>query len=309
MSIGTIKQLSSSVLSSGSLWDLKNQKELAGLKPPELLMGVRTDLLQGDVSREWCKWIIEQFIDHDFINSEVSFIKIYKEVSKSLTILLGKQIDDDDKILIGKHLSNLVLERVEFIKEEQQRRKGITREIKEELLSIYGASPRCWLTGYKFSKEAVFNFTASKLDKVNLTLPTYIDRYRPIGVKERDISIEVDHLYPFSLGGKDCIDNYRLICGWANKVKSNHVTGYSLGTKPSGKNKLYPKSYYYWVLRTIGLKRKCEVPNCKNNIYNSELTVTSSLGASKSINPVSMMVICKDHDTLNKRYLKRDTLE
>jgi hypothetical protein len=288
---------------------LKIQKELSGLKPPELLMGVRTELLQGDITREWCKWIIEQFIDHDFLNSELSFIRVYKEVIICLDMMLGWQIDNDDKLQIAKHISNLVLERVEYIKEEEKQRKNITADIKEELLSIYGDSPRCWLTGYKFSKEAVFNFTASKSDKVELNLPTYVDRYRPIGVNARDLCIEVDHLHPFSLGGKDCIDNYRLICGWANKVKSNHISGYSYGTKVTGKNKLYPKSYYYWVLRVIGLKRKCEFPGCKNDIYNSELTVCSSLGSSKSINPVSMMVVCKDHDTLNDRYLKRDALD
>jgi hypothetical protein len=305
MSISTITQLNSSVLSCDSSWDLTNQKELAGLKPPELLMGIRTDILQGDISREWCKWIIEQFIDNDFLSSEISFIKVYKEVSTCLTLLLGKQLDDDDKDQIAKHLSNLVLERVEYIKEDKQRRKNISKEIKEELLTIYGDKPRCWLTGYEFTKEAVFNFTANKLDKVDLILPIYVDRYRPIGLKERDICIEIDHLHPFSLGGKDCIDNYRLICGWANKVKSNHISGYSYGTKLTGTNKLYPKSYYYWVLRVIGLKRKCEIQSCKNDIYNSELTVCSSLGSSKSINPVSMMVVCKEHDTLNERFLKR----
>lgn len=308
MSTGTIKQLNSSVLSCDSSWDLKNQKELAGLKPPDLLMGIRTDLLQGDITREWCKWIIEQFIDHEFLISEVSFIRVYKEVSDCLERMLGKQIDNDDKLEISKHISNLVLERIEYIKEEERRRKSITTDIKEELLTIYGTNPRCWLTGYKFSKEAIFNFTASKVDKVELNLPIYVDRYRPIGVVARDIGIEVDHLHPFSLGGKDCIDNYRLICGWANKVKSNHISGYSYGTKVTGKDKLYPKSYYYWVLRVLGLKRKCEVSGCKNDIYNSELTVCSSLGSSKSINPVSMMVVCKDHDTLNDRFLKRKSL-
>lgn len=306
MSINTIKQIQSSTLSTEMNWDWSNQKDLAELKPPEVLMGVRRDIMQGDISREWCKWIVEQFIDDRFLQKECTFPFVYSEVSECLKLLFGMQYSYDERQEIAIHISNLVIERVGHINAEKKRRSGITKGIKESLLAIYGEQPRCWLTGYKFSQEALHNFTASKNEKLPLILPKYIDKYKPIGVIDRDICIEIDHLYPFSLGGDDSLDNFRLICGWANKVKSNHISGYSKGTRESPKNELHPKRYYYWALRLIGLRRKCEADGCDKTINNAELTVCSSIGPTKIINPISMKVVCREHDTLASRFIKRE---
>ncbi|WP_298771798.1 HNH endonuclease domain-containing protein [uncultured Shewanella sp.] len=298
--------MAGSILQSSNNWDLDVQKKLSEYKAPDYLMGPRGSLLQGDISREWFKWIVDQFVDKSFLNNTIHYYQVYSDVLLSVEHLVGNQKDDDDKKNIAKLISDVVFERIKFLNSEERRRKIISLSLKEDLLSIYGPKPRCWLTGLEFSSDALFNFTAKKIDKVSLKLPVYVDKYRPIGVNDRDLSIEIDHLYPFSYGGKDELDNYRLICGWANKVKSNHVTGYSTGTRVSGANKLYPNSFYYWVVRTIGLKRKCEVANCQRTIDNSELTVCSQLGNSKAITPVSMKVVCKKHDTRKNRYVPRN---
>jgi hypothetical protein len=299
------RQLSGSILQPNNNWDLKIQKDLSELKNPDYLIGPRVDLLQGDISREWFKWIVDQFVDNSFFSKTINFFQIYADVNNSIEFLIGNQKDQEDKKEITNLISKMVEERIVFLNSEDRRRKSISINIKEDLLKIYGPKPRCWLTGLKFSDEAIFNFTAKKINKVNLNLPLYVDKYRPIGGNERDLSIEVDHLYPFSYGGKDDLDNFRLICGWANRVKSNHVTGYSTGTRVSGASKIYPNSFYYWVVRAIGLKRKCEVFNCQNNINNSELTICSQLGDTKAITPVSMKIICKHHDTRGGRYIPR----
>lgn len=305
MSMNAIKQIQSSTLSTELNWDWNNQTDLAALKPPEMLMGVRRDLMQGDISREWCKWIVEQFIDEKFFLKDCDFPFVYEEVSVSLRLLFGQQYSDEDRQSISIHITHLVIERVRLIKAENRRRKPITKSIKESLLSIYGETPRCWLTGYQFTKEAIHNFTASSDEKLSLILPKYVDKHKPIGLIERDICIEVDHLHPFSLGGDDSLDNYRLICGWANKVKSNHISGYSKGTRESAKSNHSINSHHYWALRLIGLRRKCEVAGCDKTLNNSELTVCSSIGSRKSINPISMKVICSEHDNLVNRYIKR----
>lgn len=298
-------QLAGSVLQADNNWDLGIQKKLAEYKTPDYLIGARGSLLQGDISREWFKWIVDQFVDSSFFHGSVNYFQVYTDVERSIEHLVGNQRDDDDKKNLTKSISDMVFERIKFLNTEERRRKNISTSIKEDLLGIYGPKPRCWLTGIEFTEAALHNFTAKSADKVDLKLPTYVDKYRPIGLNTRDLSIEVDHLFPFSNGGSDDLSNYRLICGWANRVKSNHITGYSTGTRVRGASKIYPNSFFYWVIRLIGLKRKCEVPGCTNDIYNSELTVCSHLGGSKAITPVSMKVICKHHDTRANRYIKR----
>jgi len=306
MTLSIESQLSSCILQPNNNWDLSIQKELSALKSPDYLIGPRVDLLQGDISREWFKWIVDQFVDRKFFDNKVNYFQIYDDVNRSIDYLVGNQKDHEDKKEISRLISNMVEQRINFLNSEKRRRIPISNDIKEDLLKIYG--PRCWLTGLRFSDKALFNFTAKKAEKINLQLPTYVDRYRPIGKNQRDLSIEVDHLYPFSYGGEDELDNYRLICGWANRVKSNHITGYSAGTRVSGTSKIFPNHFFYWVIRTLGLKRKCEVPNCQNSIENSELTICSHIGNTKAITPVSMKVVCKEHDTRENRYIRKELI-
>lgn len=310
MSILTIKQIQNSVLNPDSTWDWDMQQEISHIKPPDFLMGVRRDMMHGEIIREWSKWIIEQFIDEKNINKNISLPAIINDINITIGELVGKQISVEDKKEIVKAISTIVFNRVEQLNMSKLKRSNISNKIKQDLLGIYGPKPRCWLTGYQFSDEALYNFTARKGEYLELKLPTFIDKYKPMGINHRDLSIEIDHLYPFSLGGGDDIQNYRLICGWANKVKSNHITGFSMGTRADISNQLFPKRYYYWVVRLIGMRRKCEIEDCPNNINNSELTVRSSLGDSKLLTPVSMQVVCQHHASLLPgRYVNRTLFE
>lgn len=310
MAISTIKQIQNSVLNPDGTWNWEMQQEISHIKPPDLLMGVRRDMMHAEIIREWSKWIIEQFIDEKNITHNISFAVILNDINLTISELVGKQMSAGDKKEIVISISRMVFDRIIQLNKLKQKRISISHHIKNDLLTIYGPKPRCWLTGYQFSDEAIHNFTARKDESLEIKLPALIDKYKPMGLNAKDLSIEVDHLHPFSLGGEDDIQNYRLICGWANKVKSNHISGYSMGTRADIACGLFPKKYYYWVVRLIGMRRKCEIDGCSNNINNSELTVRSSLGDSKLITPISMQVVCQQHASSTiGRYISRSLYE
>ncbi len=57
------------------------------------------------------------------------------------------------------------------------------------------------------------------------------------------------------------------------------------------------------------LKRKCECDGCKNNLENSQLTISSFHGAGKIINPISMKIMCYEHAYENDRFVLRTNFE
>ncbi len=266
-------------------------------------MGVRKDLLQGDIYIEWFRWIVEQFIDKEYLYNIPSFPFVFERIYKEIGSLVGMQVSSEEIISLSKQVATLVIDRVSVYHSRSLTRKTISIDTKMALLDIYGNKPRCWLTGYQFTDEAIFNFTEPKCEQLPLNLPIYVDRLKPIGLNKRDITIEIDHLHPFSRGGSDDIGNYRLICGWANKIKSNSTTGYSIAQKNIYMGSCSSNGLYYWVLRLIGLRRKCEHPGCNKTIENCELRVRSSLGKSKLITPLNMQVVCEEHDDLDDRFV------
>lgn len=59
MTLSIKSQLAGSILQPNNNWDISVQRELSALKNPDYLIGPRVDLLQGDISREWFKWIVD----------------------------------------------------------------------------------------------------------------------------------------------------------------------------------------------------------------------------------------------------------
>lgn len=192
MSLHLTKQISGSIFQAANNWDMALQKEISSLKAPDYLMGPRVDVLQGDISREWYKWIIDQFLDKKFFTGRLNFFEIFQDVQKSIEVLVGNQKDADDKNAIAKEISNMILNRVQFLTSDLERRRSMGISVKEDLLDIYGPNPRCWLTGFEFSDKALSNFTAKTNEKVKLDIPKFVDKFRPIGTIERDLSIEID---------------------------------------------------------------------------------------------------------------------
>ncbi|EAU1380284.1 hypothetical protein DJ428_10455 [Salmonella enterica] len=274
---------------------------------PDPMLEFRRDLLKGDMYREWGRWFIEQFIDVKYLSSNVTYPEIFYDVFRIIDTICGWTYDRTDKMEVSGIISRYVLQRVKIITESNKRRRVSLSE-RRELLDLLGEKPRCWLTGMPFSPEAIAIFLGER--DVKIKLPDYVDKYMPIGLVERDLKIEVDHLYPFALGGDDSIENFRLICGWANMVKSSQVSMYGRGTKYTKSIRPYQSiDNYYWAIRTLGLKRKCECDGCKNNLENSQLTISSFHGAGKIINPISMKIMCYEHAYENDRFVLRTNFE
>jgi hypothetical protein len=293
-----------SILNKNDAWDISSQNEISSITFPEQLLGARKDLLKGDIYREWGRWFIEQFIDVKYFSQDIIYPTVWVEVNNVLERILGWDFDYEKKKYLSHTIAKYVIERVSFIKQQKRRRK-VTRKDKDFLLSLYDKQPRCWLTGLPFSEEAIENFRGYK--ELKPKLPKYIDQYLPIGIIEQHLAIEVDHLYPFTYGGDDDVDNYKLICGWANRVKSSQISLYMRGTGSLAKNNaFFNLDNYYWALRVIGMKRKCEHPGCTAHIETSPLTISSYHGEGKLINPISMRVLCYDHASEKDRFIKRE---
>ena len=78
-------------------------------------------------------------------------------------------------------------------------RSRLSWEDKSLLLDIAGSPSRCWICGEVFSKAAIENFRDSTVRDVSL--PDFVDIFKPRGLSRRDLAVEVDHVVPHSQGG------------------------------------------------------------------------------------------------------------
>lgn len=294
-----------SIMSPENMWCNHTQNELSHMSFPDSFLGPRRDLLKGDMYREWGRWFIEQFIDERYLTNGTSYVEMLRDVYTIVNSIVGWTYDEKSRKEIAGIISKYVMKRVNFCVSDNTKRRKLTKLDKHDLLYFLGSSPRCWMTGLLFQETAIDIFLGDREAKIKL--PSFVDKYMPIGINERHLMIEVDHLYPFTLGGSDDLDNYRLICGWANIIKSSQTSIYSRGTLFTREISTYLNvNNYYWALRTIGLKRKCECADCNKTLENSQLTISSFHGQGKLVNPISMKVFCYDHADKGNRFISRE---
>lgn len=297
-----IAALIGSVLNHEDVWDANSQSSISSITFPDQLLGRRKDLLRGDIHREWGRWFIEQFMDEKYYKNNINYPIVWKDVKNILNNILSWDYEEEKIKNIAKIITKYVLDQV-YLARASRKRKVLSYRDRGFLLSLFKEQPRCWLTGIPFSENAIDKFLGH--GSRDIILPDYIDKHLPIGTIEQHLSIEVDHLYPLYYGGTNEIENFRLICGWANRVKSSQVSFYMKGTGDIGSQKIGIDNYY-WALRAIGMRRKCEHHNCNATLENSPLTIESYHGEGKIINPISMKVLCYDHIMDKERFVKRE---
>ncbi|MFT7866782.1 MULTISPECIES: HNH endonuclease [Amycolatopsis] len=124
---------------------------------------------------------------------------------------------------------------------------------------------------------------------------------RPRGLKQRHLSIEIDHVTPVAGGGSNDVDNLRLACGWCNQVKSRYASLYDVATWPA-RHVDHPSLGWmtlpqpFWVLRIVSMRGRCEHPDgCSARLATDELFAAPAR-ARGTLNPVNVRVYCHEHD-------------
>jgi hypothetical protein len=293
-----------------SVWDLTAGQNLAGLAVDQRIHRQKGYYLESDVRRLWMQWFIEGMIDpHTFLERTPSpvLLDVLNEVDLVLspTFNVPQNVGWPD---IRSAISEALLKKITQIKNGNALRKAFTSSEKSILLATGAPDPRCWICGDKFSFEAIKRFEGDTTYKIHM--PTYIDVFRPKGLKERHLKIEIDHVYPISKGGIHDLTNFKLSCGWCNLYKKDLQSLYEVSGKPIRlKTGRITKSttfrtipQFFWSVRALGLTQKCEHDGCVANTKNSSLFI-SLIEPSGAATPSNLSVVCEKHDKFStERY-------
>ncbi|MGP6224445.1 HNH endonuclease [Pseudomonas aeruginosa] len=296
-----------------TVWDLGISQGLADVAVDQKIHRHRGYYLESDIRRLWAQWFIEGALDPYALIEKFGtpvLMDIMREVERSLesTFNIPTNISWPN---IRSSISEALLKRIEQII-SMQKRKPFTPKDKELLLTQAGQTPRCWICGDAFSKEAISIFNG---DSTEIKTPYYIDILRPKGLKERHLKIEIDHVFPVARGGEHDITNFRLCCGWCNIHKKDRTTLYEvngapLRLKPGAITKnttirTIPRSF--WAVRAMGLLQRCEHEGCTATASNASLLI-SLIEPSGAATPSNLRVVCSEHDTYStsRLHLARD---
>jgi hypothetical protein len=290
-----------------TIWQIRNLSTIAGLRVPDVITGKQDSIIRADINLLWTQWFLESICDPDkFVELYPCYRYIVHVVKNEIPVIFTNvQKSKQDELI--KQISRLINNEVK--QRQFKKRANFDIGIKQYLWDVYGPELRCWICGYKFSDWAIDKFleyqTSSKL-----LIPQFIDYVKPHGLSKRDFQVEIDHVFPFSKGGKDSAENLRLACGWCNSQKSEKMSIYDVAAKPP--TVLHPTlgkvsvPHPFWVVRLLSLRRNCEHEDgCNKSVENCELTVTSR-HFEGAMNPLNLRVTCLEHDSLgSKRFVSR----
>lgn len=272
-------------------WQPNNLQHIGALQVPEQIFGEYPALFRGDIHRLWAEWFLCACVDVDRLAAgEVSYANIYKDMLEYCISELGHQQSVEK---LAKSLARLADKEVVRLK-HTAKRKVVSAPDRQLMVDLADEKPRCWVCGYRFLDEAVENFLNGNRHYA-LPRPLLVDIFKPIGLSDRDMQIEVDHVYPFSRGGGG-EDNLRIACGWCNRHKSNHSSLYDAAGVDRG---LKTRSGYYslpqplWVVRLLALAGGSAFSG--KTSHESELTVTLIRHAGKAT-PSNLVVVSYDDE-------------
>jgi hypothetical protein len=304
---------------SRSVWDRAKLAEFAALAYPDETLSRSRALVRGDTYLQWVAWTAEGIADP---RRYVGKIHAYGLLFETCLHAVRDQypgLTESERRDLSSALARYLKFRVDSLLVEPGRR-AIPREQRYDLIEVVGKTPRCWITGYPFSDAAISQFLGDRGDDSGTErqepLPLYVDIYRPIGIRARDLAIEVDHVYPVSQGGTD-LDNLRLACGWANSFKSDNITLYDVpglvrSSDVNGIDRVLPLTLPqpFWVIRILATRRCCEAPEgCKATADESVLTV-APIRPDGAPTPTNLRVVCEEHDPLrSRRFVPRAVAE
>lgn len=289
-------------------WSSEFLLEISEKNVPDLVLGNNLSILKSDIHSKWARWFIESMCDPKMFEKDPpTYSKVFSVVYSNICSILPER-EQSHKVSLSGTISDVVLNYL-YIAQNKRIRKQLTLNEKLSLIDISGRNPRCWICGYKFSDEAIENFISRT--KYKIPRPLFIDILKPLGLSDRDLQIEVDHIKPFSHGWGD-EDNLRISCGWCNRYKSNCESiydTYGLAKTIRGYNNLpfWTLPNPFWTIRVLGVNKKCSFnKGCNATNLNSELTIAPIVKYG-SLNPANLRVVCYEHDPLVEcRLLKKD---
>ena len=285
-------------------WSCASLESLASRSVPDQVLGEQRFVLRADINRQWGRWFVESLADPQrYASSQLSYPRIFADVFQSVTRRFGNLAKPKQKEL-ARAASSILMRTVERLKVDRNRSRW-SKEERRTLLDSVRGSPRCWICGARFSRVAVHNFL--ERDSRSIPLPLFVDILKPRGLIQRDLSVEIDHIIPHSLGGSD-EDNLALSCGWCNRHKQSYGSIYDVVGRPkeAGKNPFGATSLPqpFWTVRLMATIRGCEHPNgCSESADTTEITVAPR-DRTGSLNPVNLLVTCKNHDPYKARRLQ-----
>jgi hypothetical protein len=292
-------------------WQLSSLSSVAGLRVPDFITGRQDSILRADINALWTQWFLESICDPErFVDDYPGYAYVFHAVKNEIPLLFGN-LEPHNHVEISQQISRLIHQGIS--RRQKRKRIAFDSKIKYLLWNIYGPEPRCWICGYKFSAWAINKFLKNPTDD-EAPKPQFIDYMKPIGLTKRDSQIEVDHVFPFSDGGDDCIDNLRLACGWCNTYKSDRLAIYDVAARPPVV--CHPRMgrvtipHPFWTVRLLSLRRQCEYEGgCDKTVNDTELTITSK-HKEGALNPINMRVTCLEHDHLgSERFISRTLAE
>lgn len=292
-------------------WQISNLSNIAQTRIPDFITGNQDVILRADITTLWTQWFLESICDPErFIENYPGYAHVVHSVKNEIPFLFsnipiakhGEIIRQISKLLDGEIKRRHIQHRVTF-----------DSRIKNMLLDIYGSEPRCWICGYKFSTWAMKKFSG-QITSEEVPQPQFIDYLMPRGLNSRDLQIEIDHVFPFSEGGEEDIENLRLACGWCNVHKSNRLSLYDVASKPGIIH--HPNlgrvtvPHPFWNVRLLSLHRQCQHEGgCDRTVDNAELTITSR-HPKGSMNPMNLRVTCIEHDNIgSNRFIAKTAAE
>ena len=285
-------------------WQGSSLRDLAALLVPDGILGRNNALLRADVNNLWARWFVEGIVDpRIYLEKEISYAFIFSDVFK----VICKRFPSSTKEEL-RELSSIVAkitQRLIFVFQEDRKRISASKNDRVLLLEVFGKTPRCWICGGEFPEESIDNFIYQKQRK--LPQPFLIDVFKPRGLKQWDLSIEIDHVVPHALGGR-ADDNLRLSCGWCNRHKSSFDSIYDVDGYPkrASHNQLgistLPRPF--WSVRILATKRCCEhYEGCDASSDCNKMTI-SPICFSGAANPCNLKVTCYTHDPFKSNRLQ-----
>lgn len=282
------------------VWEMAGIQRLAQFTFPDSLVGRRQSLLKADMHQQWLRWFVESIVDpRQIANRRLPYPHVFKAVLDAVSQRFSDQDKtQSEKMALSSLIAGIACSIAESINTSRSR-SSISGSQRNLLLQLAGAPPRCWVCGAIFSEQAIEGFLYG--EKSEVPMPLFLDVFKPRGLVERDMRIEVDHVYPFSRGGVDD-ENLRLACGWCNKHKSAHLSMYEVEGQPRhavfGSGILCSIPQPFWTVRLLATVKACEHPGgCSKSTSTSELTVVK-INFSGAPNPTNLRVTCVEHDPM-----------